>query len=291
MYSTDEVISTIDAMHKQEAKYLPSDYLYQSSPQRNTPTGPQHAVDVDCRSKMASWCYQVVDFCKFQRETVSIAINYLDRFMSSSSSSVARNDRKVFQLLAMTCLYTAVKIHEPEAMDPKLVSTLSRGTYTPQEVEVMEAKLLGAIEWRMNPPTALSFVRHFLDLMPADFLTTAQRETAYELSKFQTELAVSEYDFLMVRPSVIGYSALVNALESIGIDEKLVARISYGLSEAAHIEMHADKIFEVQNWLYQAVSTQPGNMVRQATVLPPARSKFSRRSSVEFSPRSVSCQE
>lgn len=290
MFSTEEVMATIDAMHEQEAKYMPSDYLFQSSPQQTAAAGPQHAVDIDCRSKMVSWCYQVVDFCKFQRETVSIAINYLDRYMSSPASRRAHTDRKVFQLLAMTCLYTAVKIHEPEAMDPKLVSTLSRGTYTPQEVEKMEAEILGVIEWRMNPPTALSFVRHFLELMPSNFLTTAQRETAYELSKFQTELSVSEYDFLKVRPSVIGYSALVNALESIGLDEKLVARISFGLSEAAHIDMHTDKIFEVQNWLYQAVSTQPGNMVKQTKVLPPAPSKFSRRSSFEVSPRSVSCQ-
>lgn len=293
MPSTDEVVSIIEAMLLQETKYVASDYLFQSSPQRPTATGPLHAsvsVDSDCRTKMVSWCFQVVDFCKFQRETVSIAINYLDRFMATPASSLAHSDRKVFQLAAMTCLYTAVKIHEPEAMDPKLVSTLSRGTYSPQEVEAMEANILGALQWRMNPPTSLSFVRLFLDLLPADFLTATQRETAYELSKFQTELAVNEYDFISVKPSIVAYSSLVNALESLCLDDGLLSHISFGLSESAKIDMHADKIFEVQNWLYQSVSAQPGNMVRQPTATSPSPSKVSRRSSFEASPRSVSCQ-
>lgn len=285
-----ETISTMDAMLLQESKYFASDYLHQANPQRPTASAPLHSVDVDCRSKMVSWCFQVVDFCKFQRETVSIAINYLDRYMASPASGLAHTDRKTFQLCAMTCLYTAVKIHEPEAMDPKLVSTLSRGTYSPQEVEVMEAQILGALEWRMNPPTALSFVRMFLDILPAGFLTLAQRETAYELSKFQTELAINEYDFLSVRPSIIAYSALVNALESIGLDQKLMGRISYGLSESAKIDTQADNIFEVQNWLYQAVSAQPGNVVQQPKAAAPSQTKVTRRSSFEVSPRSVSCQ-
>jgi hypothetical protein len=277
------------AMLEQEVKYLASDYLFQSEPKGSCVTGPQH-VNVDCRSKMVSWCFQVVDFCKFQRETVSIAINYLDRYMCTPASQAAHLDRKVFQLTAMTCLYTAVKCHEPEAMDPKLVSTLSRGTYSPQEVESMEANILGALGWRMNPPTALSFVRMYLYLLPEGFLSSAQRETAYEISKFQTELAVNEYDFLSVRPSVIGYSALINALESINLEEKLMARISYGLAESVSVDTQSDKIFEVQTCLYQAVSMQPGNVVCQPRPVTPAQSKLSRRSSFEVSPRSVSCQ-
>eukprot|EP00977_Amphora_coffeiformis_P018685 scaffold6655_cov169-Amphora_coffeaeformis.AAC.2 len=287
MTESMSTMSTMDAMLLQESKYIATDYLHQASPQRPTANAPLHAVDVDCRSKMVSWCFQVVDFCKFQRETASIAINYLDRYMTTPASALAHTDRKTFQLFAMTCLYTAVKIHEPEAMDPKLVSTLSRGTYTPQEVEAAEAQILGALEWRMNPPTALSFVRMFLDILPAGFLTSAQQETAYELSKFQTELAVNEYDFLSVRPSVVAYSALVNALESISLDEKLMGRISDGLAESVKINTQADKIFEVQNWLYQAVSTQPGNVVQQPKAAAPSQAKFSRRSSFEVSPRSI----
>jgi hypothetical protein len=291
MMTPEETLSTISAMYQQEAKYLVSDYLSQSSSTGSvSANGPLHMVDVECRSKMVAWCYQVVDFCKFQRETVSIAVNYLDRFMATPASIAAKADRKIFQLVAMTCLYTAVKIHEPEAMDPKLVSTLSRGTYSPEEVERMEATILGALGWRMNPPTALAFVRLFLDLLPANLLGAAERETVYELSKFQTELTVSEYDFLAVRPSVVAYSALINAIESVGLNEKTMAQISYGLSETVRIDMHADKIFEVQNWLYQAVSTQPAKVVRQTPVVAPAKSSAARRSSFDVSPRSVAAQ-
>ena len=62
MLSTKDAMTTIEAMLEQEAKYLSPDYLFQSSPQRASVAAPLHAVDVDCRSKMVSWCFQVVDF-------------------------------------------------------------------------------------------------------------------------------------------------------------------------------------------------------------------------------------
>ena len=77
---------------------------------------------------MAKWCCEIADFCKYKRETVAIAMNCLDRFMSTPVGHQILLDRNAYQLASMTALYSAVKIHEQEAMDPNLVSSrLRRG--------------------------------------------------------------------------------------------------------------------------------------------------------------------
>ena len=275
--------------HQEDTGYLATvDFLHQDDPAGLTvPLGPLN-VDADCRYKMAAWCYQVVDFCKFRRETVEIAMNFLDRFLVTPAGLSAKIDRKLYQLAAMTCLYTAVKIHEPEAMDPKLVSNLSRGTYSPQEVESMESVVLAALQWRLNPPTALSFVRQFLDLIPDDVLSRDIRQTVYDITKYQTELAVNESEFVCIKSSTVAYCAVMNALESVGADPRVLSNLGYVLSQAIGLSCHDDKIVEVQNWLYESVIRQPAGGITLAHPTPVKHVKASRRASIEESPRSIS---
>jgi hypothetical protein len=284
-------LSTISAMRQQEESgYMRRRFLHQHDPHVNLMIGPLNpsAVTVECRNLMVAWCYQVVDYLSFRRETVEIAINILDRFCCTEPGRAATMDRKVFQLASMTSLYTACKIHEPEAMDPKLVSNLSRGVYSPREVEEMESVILAALQWRVNPPTSLSFIRQLLDLIPLDVINQNVRQAAYDIAKYQTELAVNEFDFLTVKASTVAYGAFMNALESVGVDSKVLAQIGYVSSQALGISCHDDQIFQVQNWLYESVIRQPSGAITMAP-LAPKEVKANRRASMgEESPRTVS---
>jgi hypothetical protein len=289
---TEAILSTVQAMRRQEETvYWTGECLYQSEPENVIANGPIHAdavVDIVCRSKMATWCYQVIDFCKFSRETGAIAMNFLDRYMLTDQGAAAWVDRKLFQLAAMTCLYTAVKIHEPEAMDPKLVSTLSRGAYSTVEVEAMEVSILNALQWRVNPPTALAFVRQFLELIPVDVVDQSMRESAYDITKFQTELAVSEHDFVSAKASTIAFGSLMNSLESLQLDKKVLGYIGYILCQSIGLDRSDEDVLAVQNALYNAIVKQPsGTFTTTSAAAIPSR-KAGRRSSSEVSPRSVS---
>jgi hypothetical protein len=289
---TESVLQTIAAMCSQEASgYACSAYLHQNEPEHAISNGPMHTmlVDDDCRSKMVSWCYQVVDFCKFSRETVSVAMSYLDRFMTTSVGASGHEDGQFFQLAAMTCLYTAVKIHEPEAMDPKLVSNLSRGTYSSQQVEAMEAQLLSALQWRMHPPTALAFVRQFLELIPLHVVNESMRETAYDMAKFQTELATNVYDFITVKASTVAFGSLMNSLQSLGLDDKVLGYIGLILSHAIlGVDCIDDAVLDVQTRLYPAIVSQPATFTSTEAAGIAHRHKSHGRPSFDVSPRSVS---
>lgn len=283
----EAAVDTIAAMCHQEATgYITADFLRQSHVALPVPLD----VDEDCRKKMVAWSYQVVDFCKFSRESVEIAMSFLDRFMLTPSGITALQDRSVFQLAAMASLYTAVKIHEPEAMDPKLVSSLSRGTYSPQDIEQMELIILQALEWRVNPPTALSFVREFFHLIPAEAMDEATRKMAYGITQLQTELAAAEYDFVCVKPSVTAYCSFMNSLESLELDTKVIQYVGIILQQAVGISnSQSGQILDVQSYLCGAVVRQPSFDSMLLPVSP--KPDNSRRSLLTVSPRSLILQQ
>lgn len=245
----DDVPDRIAVMLVQEEnEYSCFDYLAANEAIRRKAAKP---VDEDCRVKMCEWCYQVVDFCKFRRETVGIGMSYLDRYMCSKKGKKALGDRKEYQLVAMTCLYLAIKLHEPLEMETSLLADLSRGCYTEMEFADMEKKILEAIEWRVSGPTPLAFVLHYISFLP-DIISSSVVEAIFDYARYQTELAIGDHYFVKAKPSVVGMAALLNALE--GMDSMLVPdRIVNRL--VATVVMYTDMDLDVVEDLQMRLST------------------------------------
>lgn len=211
----DELTDRIHVMQFQESSHYKI---------RNYIGGSPHAVvDRDCRVKMCEWCYQVTDFCKFKRETVAISMSYLDRFLSTSRPSAhqALKYKKDYQLAAMTCLYIAIKLFEPLAMDTALLSSISQGCYSETDISEVEKEILMALGWRMNGPTAHDFLYHILEVLPSTAPKSCESisGTLSDFSRFQVELAVSDYDLSIQKPSVVALAAILNSAE--GVDGTL----------------------------------------------------------------------
>ncbi len=150
-------------MLKQEsAQYSPCfDYL---SVHRDLQPSSEH-VNENWRRKICEWAFEVTDHFGFDREVVSIALNYLDRVIAHTTETTnARVPRKEFQLVAVTSLYLAIKLHgETDAVEgaPRKLRInafveLSRGMFTIETLETMERDILSNLEWNVNPPTFLS---------------------------------------------------------------------------------------------------------------------------------------
>lgn len=232
-----EIHDRIHAMRLQEDYYCVKNYLKSN---RQALENEKKPVDAACRVKMSEWCYQVVDFCKFRRETVSIGMSFLDRYLSVSEPDVnvsnngttssksakgnkscmkALRNRKEYQLAAMTCLYMAIKIHEPLEMETSLLADLSRGCYSSKEIASMERTILMALYWRLQGPTPLTFVQHFLALLP-DAVHPAVTTAIMDYARFQTELAVAEYQLVGTKYSLVALACILNAIE--GMDRSML---------------------------------------------------------------------
>jgi|UniRef100_A0A8J9WZT6 hypothetical protein len=210
----DEISDRVAIMRIQEdTTYRVKDYLAESTGIRKLASKP---VDEDCRVKMCEWCYQVVDFCKFRRETVGIGMSYLDRYLCTPKGKEALCNRKEYQLAAMTALYIAIKIHEPLEMETSLLADLSRGCYTEMEFVHMEQTILQALKWRVNGPTLLGFVAHFVALLP-ESVHPAIAETIFDYARYQTEIAIAEHVLVSIKPSEVALAAVLNAIEGMDV--------------------------------------------------------------------------
>mmetsp|Transcript_33535 Transcript_33535/g.99929 ORF Transcript_33535/g.99929 Transcript_33535/m.99929 type:complete len:379 (-) Transcript_33535:193-1329(-) len=237
-----EVVDRILAMRRQEESdaYQVADYLSSSLPMaslsREDELDLEFEIDIDpaCRSKMAEWFYQLVDFCRVDRDNVATAMSYLDRFLSlahSGNCSARRcvGDRQEYQLAAMTCLYLAVNLTETREMDPSLLVELSHGKYAKSDFVTMAEHITFGLGWRLNGPTNMGFVNHFLGLLPPQDAKTAVYEfeccrrlasarddaALHDLCRVQAELAVSDYRLASSRPSDVAVAAARNAMEQV----------------------------------------------------------------------------
>ena len=98
------------------------------------------AVREGWRKKIVEWFFQVADAYHLHRETVSISMSFLDRFLSlspltppiASPTSSGGNgtptsppqhpltQKKLFQLASLTSLYVTTKLHSASPMSPPL---------------------------------------------------------------------------------------------------------------------------------------------------------------------------
>jgi hypothetical protein len=213
-YTMDQAtFDTIAVMKRQEAHYTTTENLYEG-----------RIADVQCRSLMVDWCFSVADFFEYSRSTVHIAINCLDRYLAKRSDVL--DGKRVFQLIAMTCFYTAVKIHESVALNPSMVAQLSKGIYTEKEVETVEADILMTLSWRVNPPIAASFAMSYLKLFPESSVDVK------DIINRQLDFAVKDSCFLGTDASSIAFAAVMNAVEQLDSPISVFREVGFVMCEA-----------------------------------------------------------
>jgi transcription initiation factor TFIIIB Brf1 subunit/transcription initiation factor TFIIB len=141
------------------------------------------------------------------RDVVSYAMSYFDRIVPHYGI----NDTLV-QLVAMTCLYLAVKVHCSEAISPESMIALSRGSFQQDQVIKMERIVLRGLNWHLNPATSHLFLEIFFSTSTStddDEVMTEIKETA----SYLLELAVCDSFFINVKPSSISRAAILAAMD------------------------------------------------------------------------------
>lgn len=78
----EEIMTFVEELDQRE------DWQFEIIDQRCSPEEEEQEVmdvmtDETCRLKMSEWCYKICDYLGASRETVAIAFNYLDRFLTA----------------------------------------------------------------------------------------------------------------------------------------------------------------------------------------------------------------
>merc|ERR1711971_630174 len=89
----------------------------------------------------------------------------------------------------------------------------TNGNHTPEAIEAMESKLLMVISWRINSPTAMSFVRMIIDFMPENLLIPHEKRIILDKTKEQIKMIANGYEFSSYPNSYIAFASIMNSIE------------------------------------------------------------------------------
>lgn len=129
-------------------------------------------------------------------------MNFVDRFVVSGKGKVYKMNDSLYQLVAVTALFTTIEVHEIQAIDLQELQGALNGTYSISQIEQVEREMIEALKCSLNPATAISFVRYFVQIIPPPFkLSTLAKEKILMLSSVQTEFAVLDEELLEILKS------------------------------------------------------------------------------------------
>lgn len=190
---------------------------------------PIHSCPPMWREKICEWCFQVVDHCDIDRDVVSIALSYFDRYLSCHASI----HETMFQLVAMTSLYLAVKLHSTKKISVYSISSLSKGHFRVDQILKCEICIIKTLRWHLNPGTPSMYLSVSTPLVDASTCNSQTSFEIFELSRYLLELSVCDSYFSDKEPSSIAYAAILVAMESLATSTKTKVRFgSYQLDKS-----------------------------------------------------------
>ena len=179
------------------------------------------SIDDQDRTKIVQWLYFATDRLGLDRETVAIAMDMVDRFLSSESicSAVVEvylSSRKQYQLLSLTAFYVSAKINECVTIGSESLSDVCNGIYSAEEIEATELTLLHGLSWQVCAPTSVQIACHVLSLL-LPHVNVEESTWGFILDevRLQTEIFVKYDKVTLNLPSTVALAAIFNALEQV----------------------------------------------------------------------------
>jgi len=218
----EDLRETFEALKKQESSYKHCDYLNEKREGVCIENRP--LINKMHRFQMAQWCFEVAEFCNYNDEIVSIAMSYVDRFLSSKHVNIATHDTRSFKLATMCSLLLAMKFHNSQSpnINMDLLLQISNESYTKEEISSMKRKLLHALSFRLCSPTSHVFLDFIMnDLFASINISNNTKESILNISRKQLKLAVPNYRLSLVDPSIVAFASVFNAMEEVKVSNNV----------------------------------------------------------------------
>ncbi|MED6169890.1 hypothetical protein PIB30_025457 [Stylosanthes scabra] len=160
----------------------------------------QNEITENMRLITVDWLVEVHWRFNLMPETLFLAINIIDRYLSMSVVPKAE-----LQLVGICALIIACKYVEILYPQVKAFAKLSNDAYTKKQIEIMEIAILDKIEWYLAVPTPYVFLHRFI---------RASEQLDLELENmifFLAELGLIHYQNALYCPSLIAAATMLAA--------------------------------------------------------------------------------
>ncbi|CAH6719615.1 G2/mitotic-specific cyclin-2 [[Candida] jaroonii] len=173
-------------LYELEIKTLPdSQYIFK-----------QKHLKPKMRSILVDWLVEMHLRFRLLPETLFLAINIMDRFMSLEIVQIDK-----LQLLATGSLFIAAKYEEVFSPSVKNYSYFTDGSYSEEEILQAEKYILTILNFELNYPNPMNFLRRISKADNYDIQTRT-------LGKYLLEITIIDYKFIGLKPSLCSASAM-----------------------------------------------------------------------------------
>lgn len=164
----------------------------------------QPEVNGKMRSILVDWLVEVHVKYRLRPETLYLAVNLLDRYMSKASVT-----RKRLQLNGVVALFIAAKFEEVEPPTIQQFVYITDNAYTREDILTLECSMLIALQFEVVVPTAW----HFLERL----LRANNSDARYQsLARYILELSLPDLRSLCYKQSTLAAAALLLSNELAG---------------------------------------------------------------------------
>jgi Cyclin, N-terminal domain len=250
--SYDDALDCLSVMIEQDTKsYRVRDYLNRRRKRafRSATRLPDNEVVVDpaFRGKMCEWSYRLCDHFGTNREIVSFAFSFLDRFIDQINC-----DRSGFKLAAMTSMFIATKMMNVKGLHIDTLVTLCRGEFQVHHFLQMERIILSTLQFRLNPPITQAFVLQLCHFIPT--MDEAAASEIFSRAIFYGELSVYDYKFVPLSNCQVAIACILNAMldceDDVAMSEILQATFITTLYARAGIKANFKILKDIQDRLW-----------------------------------------
>ncbi|GAA5883083.1 hypothetical protein JCM3774_000573 [Rhodotorula dairenensis] len=192
----------------------------------------QSEIEWSMRTTLIDWLLQVHARYHMLPETLWIAINIIDRFLSNRVVSLLK-----FQLVGVTAMFVAAKYEEIMAPSVDEFVYMTEGGYSREEILKGERIILQSLEFNISSYCSpYSWVRRISKADDYDIQTRT-------LSKFLMEVTLLDHRFLRAKPSMIAAIGMYLARRMLGGDWN-ESFIFYSSFTEAHLLVPAGFLLE-----------------------------------------------
>eukprot|EP00088_Acartia_fossae_P021069 TRINITY_DN2254_c0_g3_i1.p1 TRINITY_DN2254_c0_g3~~TRINITY_DN2254_c0_g3_i1.p1 ORF type:complete len:444 (-),score=112.44 TRINITY_DN2254_c0_g3_i1:1025-2356(-) len=215
-----------------EPEYFQDIYRYLlSSEAKHLPKWNYMAKQTDIthsmRSILIDWLVEVGEEYKLQTETLHLAVNYIDRFLSYMAVQ-----RSKLQLVGTACMFIAAKYEEIYPPDVGEFVYITDDTYNKRQVLRMEHLVLKVLGFDLSVPTMYIFLNKVVEMGQ---LESSVKEKVSSLAAYLSELSlVDGENFLKYNPSKVAAACVALArhcLEQEAWSADLQARTGHSLDD------------------------------------------------------------
>jgi hypothetical protein len=159
------------------------------------------------RGILTDWLVQVHFRFRLLPETLFLAVNIIDRFLSARVVSLAK-----LQLVGVACMFVAAKVEEIVAPSAANFLYCADSSYT--EVEILQAEkyILKTLDWNLSYPNPMHFLRR---VSKADEYNVQVRT----IGKYLMEISCLEWRLIAAPPSLLAASSIWLARIILGREE------------------------------------------------------------------------